>query len=103
MLAPFMRFCVDGTLRGPDDYVVGQCVEGLWSVGGKTHRELDCEGPVRVRITRRAGECAIQHGPFQNLRTVGGVLHADDGCLHICMPGRVSEFAAKVHEIVLLP
>lgn len=103
MLATFVRFCADGSLRGPDNYIVAQCAEGLWQVGGRTHRELDCEGPVRVRIITRAGESAIQHGPFKQLRTVGGVLHADDGCMHVAMPGRVSEFAAKCHEISFVP
>lgn len=103
MLAAFVRFCADGNLRGPDNYVVAQCAEGLWQVSGRSHRELDCEGPVRVRIVSRAGESAIQHGPFKHLRTVGGVLHADDCCLHVCMPGRVSESASKCHEISFLP
>jgi len=103
MLAPFVRFCADGALRGPDNYVVAHCVEGIWQVGGRAHRELDCEGPVRVRITSRPGDSAVQHGPFKHLRTVGGVLHADESCLHVCMPGRVSEFAAKCHEIAFIP
>jgi len=103
MLAAFVRFCADGSLRGPDNYVVGRCMEGLWRVGGRSHRELDCEGPVRVRITLRAGESSVQHGPCNQVRTVGGVLHADNFSLHVCMPGRVSEFAARSHEIVFLP
>ena len=103
MLAAFVRFCADGSLRGPDNYVVAQCADGLWQVGGRSHRELDCEGPVQVRIVSRAGESAIQKGPFKQLRTVGGVLHADDSCLHVCMPGRTSEFAVKCHEISFLP
>jgi hypothetical protein len=103
MLATFVRFCADGRLRGPDNYVVAQCEQGLWQVSGRPHRELDCEGPVRVRIVSRDGESAIQHGPFKQLHTVGGVLHADDCCMHVCMPGRVSDFAAKCHEISFIP
>lgn len=103
MLATYVRFCADGSLRGPDNYVVAQCAEGLWRVGGRSHRELECEGPVRVRIVSRAGESATQLGPFKLLRTIGGVLHADDSSLHVCMPGRVSEFAAKCHEISFIP
>lgn len=103
ILATFVRFCSDGSLRGPDNYVVAQSADGLWKLGGRLHRELDCEGPVRVRIVSRAGESAIQHGPFTHLRTIGGVLHADDSCLHVCMPGRSSETAAKCHEISFLP
>jgi hypothetical protein len=103
MLATFMRFCADGCLRGPDNYIVAHCVEGLWQVGGRAHRELECEGPVRVRIIARAGDAPVLHGPFNQLRTVGGVLHADELCLHVCMPGRTSEFAARCHEISFLP
>jgi hypothetical protein len=103
MLAKFVRFCADGCLRGPDNYVVAQCAAGLWQVSGRSHRELDCEGPVHVRIVSRVGESAVQHGPFSQLRTVGGVLHADDCCLHVCMPGRANESAAKCHEISFIP
>lgn len=102
MLAMFVRFCADGTLRGPDNYVVARCAEGLWQVGGRPHRELDCDGPVRVRIVANAGESPTQHGPFRQVRTVGGVLHADDCCLNVCMPGRASEFAARCHEMTFL-
>ena len=102
MLASFVRFCADGSLRGPDNYVVARCVDGLWQVGGRSHRELDCEGPVRVRITSRAGEPSVQHGPFHNLRTIAGVLHAGDHCLHVCMPGRGDGVNPSCHEIAFL-
>jgi hypothetical protein len=103
MLATFVRFCADGSLRGPDNYIVAQCVEGLWQVGGRVHRELDCDGPVRVRIISRQGESPVQRGPFRHLHTVGGVLHADETSLNVCMPGRANELAAKCHEILFLP
>jgi hypothetical protein len=103
MHATFVRFCADGALRGPDNYVVARCVEGMWQLGGRGHRELDCEGPVRVRITRRAGESAVQHGPFNHLRTIAGVLHGDDHSLHVCMPGRASDLGSLCHEIAFIP
>lgn len=103
MLASFLRFCADGTLRGPDNYVVARCVEGLWQVGGRAHRELDCEGPVRVRVTARPGDGPVHHGPFQQLRTLDGVLHADDACMNVLMPGRAAGAAAMCHEIAFLP
>jgi hypothetical protein len=64
MLASSVRFCADGTLRGSDNYVVARCVEGCWQVGGRLHRELDCEGPVRVRVTNGFNEPAVHFGPF---------------------------------------
>ena len=102
MLASFVRFCADGSLRGPDNYVVARCVDGLWQVGGRTHRELDCEGPVRIRLTSRVGEAPVHHGPFRQLRTIGGVLHADDASLNVRMPGRGDGAAPECHEIVFL-
>lgn len=102
MLAAFVRFCADGNLRGPDNYVVARCVEGLWHVGGRAHRELDCEGPVRVRITSRASDEPVHRGPFKRLHTVNGVLHGDDASMNVVMPGRVAEGAAACHELTLL-
>ena len=99
MLASVIRFCADGTLRGADNCVVARCVEGLWQVGGRTHRELECEGPVRVRITSRPGEAPVQQGPFRHLRTLGGVLHADDCSLNVRMPGRDQGDGPRCHEI----
>jgi hypothetical protein len=103
MLAAFVRFCADGSLRGPDNYVVARCVDGLWQVSGRTHRELGCEGPVRVRITSRPGESPVHHGPFEHVRTVNGVLHAGDYCLQVRMPGRCDGGADGCHEIAFLP
>ena len=102
MLASFVRFCADGNLRGPDNYVVARCVEGLWHVGGRTHRELNVEGPVRVRITTRENGTTMHRGPFQNLHTVNGVLHGDDACMNVLMPGRLAEGATACHELTFL-
>lgn len=103
MLAAFVRFCADGNLRGPDNYVIAHCAEGLWHVGGRTHRELDCEGPMRVRITRRPGDAPVYHGPFQHVRTVSGVLHAGDYSMNVSMPGRAQNGLGSCHEIAFLP
>ena len=103
MLASFVRFCADGTLRGSDNCVIARCVEGLWQVGGRAHRELDCEGPIRVRVTSVANHAPVDHGPFRVVRTINGVLHADDASLHIVMPGRLADDATRCHELVFLP
>ena len=103
MVTSFVRFCADGLLRGPDNYVVARCVAGLWEVSGRVHREFDCEGPVRVRIVTQPGQAPIQHGPFRQLRTINGVLHADAVSLHVRMPGRCDGGEAGCHEITFLP
>lgn len=103
MLASFIRFCADGSLRGPDNYVVARCVDGLWQVGGRGHRELDCEGPVRVRVIAHAGQPPKVHGPFQHVRTMNGVLHGDAMNLQLRMPGRADGGPDHCHEIAFLP
>ena len=102
MLASCVRFCADGTLRGPDNSVVARCVEGMWHVGGRVHRELECEGPVRVRVMAGAKAAPVLLGPFRKLRTINGVLHGDDTCLHMLMPGRNAAEATPCHELTLL-
>jgi len=101
-VATFFRFCADGTLRGPDNYLVARCVEGCWQVSGRIHRELDCEGPVRVRLTVGEHEPPVHLGPFAHLRTAGGMLYGDDACLNILMPGRSTQGAGACHELTLL-
>ena len=38
ILTSFVRFCADGTLRGPENYVVARCAETGWWVGGTGRR-----------------------------------------------------------------
>ena len=87
MLASCLRICTDGTLRGSDNCVVAQNIDGCWQIGGKLHRELDCDGPVNVQLWMR-GETPRRLGPFTKLRTGSGVLYGDDNCLNIVVPGR---------------
>jgi hypothetical protein len=102
MIAAYVRFCADGSLRGPDNYLIARCVEGLWHVAGRVHRELECEGPVRVRVVSRANAAPTHLGPYRQLRTVNGVLHGDDACLNMLMPGRNAAEARSCHELTLL-
>jgi hypothetical protein len=88
MLASCLRFCPDGTLRGADNCVVARNVEGCWQVGGKLHRELECDGPVRVRVGMAEHGQPMHFGPFTHLHTTSGVLYGDDKCLNIVVPGR---------------
>jgi hypothetical protein len=88
MIASCLRFSADGTLRGPDNSIVASCLDGCWKVGGRMHRELDCEGPVRVRLARRPGLPEAYLGPFTQLRTAGALLYGDGVCLKIGVPGR---------------
>src|SRR6187455_733866 len=77
-VAAFFRFCADGTLRGPENFLVARCVGGTWSLSGRTHRELDCEGPVRLRLSMGAHEAPVELGPFAHVRTAAGMLYGDE-------------------------
>jgi hypothetical protein len=88
MLASCLRISADGTLRGADHCVVAQSIDGCWKVGGKLHRELDCDGPVRLRLMMPGREHPLELGPFANIRTSAGVLYSENTCLNILVPGR---------------
>jgi hypothetical protein len=102
MLAACVRFCSDGTLRGPDNYVIARCHEGAWEVSGRLHRELECEGPVSVRLTMGVRDAPQLLGPFLSLRTAGGLLYAGDACLNVHMPGSTNTGQARCHQLTMV-
>jgi hypothetical protein len=98
----FFRFHADGTLRGPENYLVAVCVDGCWKLSGRMHRELDCEGPVKLRYSMGAKDVPTTLGPFATLRTAAGMLYGDDACLNIIVPGRSPGASGACHELTLL-
>jgi hypothetical protein len=102
-VAQFFRFCADGTLRGPENYLVARREDGLWRLSGRMHREIECEGPVRVRLSRGADRGPELLGPFSQLRTVAGILYGDNICLHVTLPGFESRAEDENRELTLLP
>ena len=102
ILTSFVRFCADGTLRGPENYLVARCAESGWWVGGVLHRELECEGPVRLRVTGGAGGALVHFGPFSLVRTAGGEFYGDETRLNIPIPGSSPEVARLGHELTML-
>jgi hypothetical protein len=102
ILTTFVRFCADGSLRGPENYLVARCAETGWWVGGVLHRELECEGPVRLRVTGGAGAPFVHFGPFALVRTAGGEFYGDETRLHIPIPGCSPEVARLGHELTML-
>ncbi len=101
--AAFFRFCADGTLRGPENYVVARCVGGTWTMGGRSHRELDCEGPVKLRVLMGALDAPLLLGPFTQVRSAAGMLYGDERCLNVYLPGRNPATQAGCHELTMLP
>jgi hypothetical protein len=102
MLAACVRFCADGTLRGPDNYIVARVLEGGWQVSGRLHRELECEGPVSLRLLMAPREEPKLLGPFQLVRTLGGMLYGDDACLNVRVPGMPSHGEGLCHQLTML-
>lgn len=102
MLAACLRFCADGTLRGPDNYIVARAIEGGWQVSGRLHRELECEGPVRLRLVMEQRDEPRLLGPFRQVRTQGGILYGDDACLNVRVPGMPTNGAANCHQLTML-
>lgn len=102
MLASCLRICSDGTLRGADHCVVAQSIEGCWKVGGKLHRELDCEGPVRLRLIMPGQDAPMNVGPFAKLRTGAGLFYGDGQCLNIAVPGRLPRRAGDCIQLTLI-
>jgi hypothetical protein len=102
MLASCLRFCADGTLRGSDNCVVARSEEGCWRVGGKLHRDLDCDGPVRLRLVMPGRDKPLDIGPFSALRTNSGVLFTDNNCLNVLVPGRNPRRASDCTQLTLI-
>ncbi len=102
MHAHCLRFCADGTLRGPDNCVIARYLDGGWKLGGRIHREMECDGPVRVRLVRFAMQSPDYLGPFKHLHTAAGVLYGDDTCLHVFMPGFRSQGDGTCHQLTLV-
>lgn len=72
----YFRICADGTLRGPDNAVAASYINGLWQLGRRGHRTLECREAVYLRVTASDGhrECI---GPYEYLKVAGGDIFAD--------------------------
>ena len=71
------RICADGTLRGPDNAVAASYTDGLWQLGRKRLKTLECREAVYLRVTTSDGqrECI---GPYECLRVAGGDIFSND-------------------------
>ena len=73
----YFRICADKTLRGPDNAIAASYIDGLWQLGRKQHRTLECHEAVYLRVTASDGqrECI---GPYESLRVAGGAIFSND-------------------------
>ena len=73
----YFRICADGTLRGSDNAVAASYVNGLWQLGRRRHRTLECRDAIYLRVTTLDGqrECI---GPCEYLKVAGGEIFANN-------------------------
>ncbi len=96
------RFCADGTLRAEDNFVAATRVDDCWQLGHRLFRELECAGPVFLRARKSRGTAPVGLGPFNLVRTAGGLVYADDVCLDIRLPTLHRDPIDSWHEVALL-
>ena len=98
----YFRICGDGTLRGPDNAVTASYTDGLWQLGRRQHRMLECREAVYLRVTTSDGqrECI---GPYEYLKVTGGAIFSNDAYLGAHTRGESYLPAAEIwREIALL-
>jgi hypothetical protein len=100
--AASFRFCADGTLRANGNSVAATLVDDCWRLGQRLFRDFDCPGPVYLRARRAPGAAPVAMGPYNLIRSIGGVVYADDACLDISLPALRRGSAGAWHEISLL-
>lgn len=73
----YFRICADGTLRGPDNAVTANYADGLWQLGRRQHRMVECRESVYLRVTTSDGqrECI---GPYEGVKVTGGAIFSND-------------------------
>ena len=55
-----------------------------------------------VRLSTGAHESPRYFGPFNHVRTAGGLLYGDDACLNIPLPGRNGQEQSPGHQLTFL-
>ena len=73
----YFRICADGTLRGPDNAVAASYAGGLWQLGRRRHRTLECRESVYLRVTTPDGERECI-GPYESLKVTRGEIFSHD-------------------------
>lgn len=99
--AIYFRFCADATLRGPDNALAATRVDDCWLIGQRRFRQLDCAGPVYVRVRTTASATPICMGPYKLVTAAAGLMYADEVPLALHMPGWNGGRDA-CHEVSLL-
>lgn len=73
----YFRICADGTLRGPDNAVAASYTDGVWQLGRKPHRTLECREAVYLRVTTPDGQRECM-GPYECLKVTRGEIFSNE-------------------------
>lgn len=73
----YFRICADGSLRGPDNAVTASYTDGVWQLGRKQHRMLECREAIYLRVTSSDG-ARERIGPYECLKVTGGAIFSND-------------------------
>lgn len=76
MRGTYFRICADGTLRAPDNTVTAKYAGGLWLLGQRQHRTLQCREAVYLRVTHDDGN-RESIGPYECVTVSGGAIFSD--------------------------
>jgi hypothetical protein len=76
----YFRICLDGTLRAPDNTVTARYADGIWLLGQRQHRTVECREPVYLRVTHRDGN-RESTGPYEALTVSGGAIFSNQAYL----------------------
>jgi hypothetical protein len=99
----YFRICADGTLRAPDNSVTAHYADGVWLLGQRQHRTLECREAVYLRVTHRNGD-RESIGPYESLTVAGGAIFSDHTYLgaHAPHPEPASAASEIWREIAIL-
>lgn len=99
----YFRICADGTLRGPDNDVAASYTDGLWQLGRRQHRALECREAIYLRVTTADGQ-RERIGPYADVRITGGAVFSNETYLGAHTRGNSQLSEADVwREVALLP
>ena len=98
----YFRICADGTLRGPDNAVTASYTDGIWQLGRKQHRMLECREAIYLRVTTSGGQRECM-GPYEGVKVTGGAIFSNDTFLGAHTHGESHLAGASIwREIALL-
>jgi hypothetical protein len=99
--ATCFRFGADGTCRSGDNSIAATRENEGWRTCRGLYKDLECIGPVVVRVRKTRNGATESLGPFDFMRVTSGLLIGDAGDLDIRLPTWQLAGTVSLYEIVL--